>query len=137
MKFLPVVLLVDSDWGFDCIWCQAAAFYAQKHLHWSDTDSLNVCILILYPGMSVRHTHQTWSSLASSSKELSKTSAGRFAELNSKLKLNQILMSILKTQFPSWYLPGDDPIASPQYRYPNNGTFKWNKFSQLRLDCND
>ena len=117
MPHLPLVQELRADWGFDSIWCRAAKFYASRFLRYSEEESDHVCVLVTTKAGTgtLRHMHQSWTSLASSRTALARTPQRKYNELNEKLKNNSKLGTVLQMSFPDWYLSGDDISAHPLY----------------------
>lgn len=128
---LPLVKQLEVDWGFDCVWCSAAAIYARNVLNESRAD--RVCAIVTAPNTELKHLHTSWTTLFAA--KGGKKSQKFWDEMNLKLQRSNELMSRLKMSFPTWYKSGESNDVSPHYRYPNNGTYKWERVEKIDNRC--
>jgi len=132
--FLPLSLRLEADWGFDAIWCRAAAVFAKWRLGWGDTR--HACAVITTNSV-VRHMHHSWTSVRLGKgfvRGKGRMSQRYYDELADKLLRNNMLISYLKESFPTWYRNGESPEVSPYLR-DSEGRFVWPRVTEMPSNC--
>ena len=140
----PAAVALSADWGFDALWCSAAADYGSRVLGWRTNRDRTRSCAVLTSGPPVKHLHQSWTTVFEAKGRVRGRGAkggvgGRmpqsyFDALSVKLQLNSRLVLALRELFPQWYRSGDDAEASPHHR-DENGVLVWESVTKWPASC--